>query len=82
MPATAAPAPGVVLCHGFPTGPRGAITSATTFPELADRIARECGCVALTFNCRGTGASEGDFSVAGWLDDIRAAVDSLARAPT
>jgi len=70
-----------VLCHGFPTGPRGAITSATTFPELAERIARETGCVALAFNCRGTGTSEGDFSVGGWLDDIRAAVDSLEARP-
>jgi putative redox protein len=70
-------APGVVLCHGFPTGPRGAITSATTFPELAERIARETGCVALAFNCRGSGSSEGDFSVGGWLDDIRAAVAHL-----
>lgn len=73
----AATSPGVVLCHGFPTGPRGAITSATTFPELAERIARETGCVALAFNCRGSGSSEGDFSVGGWLDDIRAAVAHL-----
>lgn len=70
-----------MLCHGFPTGPRGAITSATTFPELADRITRETGCVALAFNCRGAGASEGDFSVAGWLDDIRAAVGELDDRP-
>jgi putative redox protein len=66
-----------VLCHGFPTGPRGAITSATTFPELAERIARETGCATLAFNCRGTGGSEGDFSVGGWLEDIRAAVAEL-----
>jgi putative redox protein len=71
----------VVLCHGFPTGPRGAITSATTFPELAERIARETGRVALSFNCRGTGASQGDFSVGGWLEDIRAAVDELDARP-
>lgn len=70
-----------MLCHGFPTGPRGAITSATTFPELADRIARETSCVALAFNCRGAGASEGDFSVAGWLDDIGSAVGELAARP-
>ena len=66
-----------MLCHGFPTGARGAITSATTFPELAERITRETGCVALAFNCRGAGSSEGDFSVGGWLDDIRAAVEHL-----
>jgi putative redox protein len=71
------PAPAVAICHGFPTGPRGAAASAATFPELADRIARECGWNALAFNGRGTGASGGDFSVAGWLADIRSAVTFL-----
>lgn len=67
----------MAICHGFPTGPRGAAASAATHPELAERIARECGWHALAFNCRGTGASGGDFSVAGWLADIRAAVSFL-----
>jgi putative redox protein len=75
------PAPGVVLCHGFPTGPRGVAASASTFPELADRLARETGCTALAFNCRGTGTSGGEFSVAGWLDDIRAAVSYVDARP-
>jgi len=78
-PAGAGAAPAVVLCHGFPTGPRGAAASAATFPELADRIARECGWWALAVNFRGTGGSAGDFSVAGWLADIRAAVGFLDR---
>ena len=34
--------------------------------------------MVLTFNFRGTGTSEGDFSAAGWLDDLRAAVTALA----
>ena len=70
--------PGVVLCHGFPTGPRGAVSSASTCPELADRITRETGCLSVSFNCRGTGASSGDFSVGGWLDDIRAVVGEVS----
>lgn len=74
--------PGVVLGHGFPRGPRGAAASAVTFPELADRIARHVGWTALAVNLRGTGTSEGDFSVQGWLDDIRAAVDALASEAT
>jgi len=69
--------PGLVLCHGFPSGPRGAATSGATFPELADRIAREAGWAVLTFNFRGTGASEGDFSIAGWRADQRAAAEWL-----
>lgn len=76
------PAPGrglgLVLCHGLPNPPRGAATVGTTYPELADRIAAEAGWVVLTFNFRGTGTSEGDFSARGWLDDLRAAVRSLA----
>ncbi|HEY7134357.1 MAG TPA: alpha/beta fold hydrolase [Acidimicrobiia bacterium] len=69
--------PGLVLCHGFPSGPRGSVTSGATFPELADRIAREAGWAVLTFNFRGTGSSEGDFSIAGWRADQRAAIDTL-----
>jgi pimeloyl-ACP methyl ester carboxylesterase len=74
---SAARPPGVVLCHGFPSGPRGAATSAATYPELADRIARAAGWTALTFNFRGTGTSQGDFSIAGWTDDLRAAIGVL-----
>jgi len=66
-----------VLCHGFPAGPGGAATSAQTYPQLADRLSADTGWAVLTFNFRGTGASEGDFSLAGWLDDLRAAIDHL-----
>ncbi|HTC80084.1 MAG TPA: hypothetical protein VK848_00955, partial [Acidimicrobiia bacterium] len=38
--------PGLVLCHGFPTGPRGGDSSASTYPELAERLARETGWAA------------------------------------
>jgi len=71
-------AQGLVVCHGFPNGPRGAATVGTTYADLADRLARDSGFVVLTFNFRGTGTSEGDFSVRGWLDDLRAAVRMLA----
>jgi len=68
---------GLVLCHGFPAGPGGARTSAQTYPELADRLAADTGWTVLTFNFRGTGTSEGDFSLGGWLGDLRAAIDHL-----
>ena len=73
----AGPTPGLVLCHGFPAGPGGAKTSGQTYPELAERLATDTGWTVLAFNFRGTGASEGDFSLAGWLDDLRAAIDYL-----
>jgi putative redox protein len=81
LPTGAGPAPALALCHGFPTGPRGAASSAATFPELAERVARDAGWVALSFNCRGTGSSGGDFSISGWLADLRAAVDLLEHRP-
>jgi uncharacterized protein len=68
---------GLVVCHGFPSGPGGAATAARTYPHLADRIAADAGWVVLTFNFRGTGESEGDFSLGGWVADLRAAVDYL-----
>ena len=79
LPPTPGRSPGLVLCHGLPDDPRGATTVGTTYPELADHIARETGFVVLTFNFRGTGTSEGDFSAAGWLDDLRAAVTRARR---
>lgn len=69
--------PGVILCHGFPIGPLDARQAGVTFPQLMDRIANDLGWAAMTFNYRGCGLSEGDFSMQGWVDDLRAAVDHL-----
>ena len=76
-PATSNPGPGVILCHGFPIGPLDARRSGGTFPQLIDRIAYELGYVAMTFNFRGCGTSEGDFSLQGWVDDLRNAIVHL-----
>ena len=66
--------PAVVLCHGFPGGVAGAKSAAVAYPELGDRIAAELGWLVLVPTLRGAGGSEGHFSLAGWLDDIAAAV--------
>ena len=71
------PLPGLILCHGFPIGPLDARRSGGTFPELMDRVANELGWAAMMFNFRGCGNSEGDFSLQGWVDDLRAAIDHL-----
>jgi putative redox protein len=55
----------------------GAAGAAATFPELANRISDELGWVVLTFEFRGCGDSEGDFSLHGWLDDVLAAINHL-----
>jgi pimeloyl-ACP methyl ester carboxylesterase len=69
--------PGLVVCHGFPSGPKSASSSGQTYPELAERLAADAGWTVLTFNFRGTGDSDGDFSIGGWLDDLRSATDYL-----
>ena len=71
--------PGLILCHGFPIGPIDARRSAGTFPQLIDRVAYEIGFPAMTFTFRGCGASSGDFSLQGWIDDLRSAIDFLRR---
>jgi putative redox protein len=68
---------GLVLCHGFPAGPRGAAASGQTYREFADRLTVELGWAVLTFNFRGTGTSAGNFSLGGWLADLRVAIDML-----
>jgi pimeloyl-ACP methyl ester carboxylesterase len=68
---------GLILCHGFPAVPGGAAITGGTYPQLADRLAADAGWVVFTFNFRGTGASEGDFSLGGWLADLQAAIDHL-----
>ena len=70
--------PGVVLCHGFPSGQVSAQVVGGDLGELADRIAREMGWVALALRCRGCGTSQGDFSLHGWVTDVRAAIAHLA----
>jgi putative redox protein len=75
------PRPGLVLCHGFPAGPGGALTSAQTYPDLAEHLAGETGWVVVAFNFRGAGESEGNFSLLGWLEDLRAVVDYTIALP-
>jgi putative redox protein len=71
--------PGVVVVPGYPSGGDRGYSAATTHPSLADRIADEMGWVALALNPRGTGGSQGNFSLAGWHEDILGAVDYLTR---
>ena len=73
--------PALLVLPGFPRGPGGAATVGNTDQTLCDRIAREAGWAGLTFTFRGTGPSEGDFSIEGWLADVRAAVDALHARP-
>lgn len=73
-PATGSP--GFVICHGFPTALIGAANSGQSYHSLADRIA-EKGAVVLAMHYRGCGGGEGNFSLAGWLRDVEAAIDAV-----
>jgi pimeloyl-ACP methyl ester carboxylesterase len=66
----------VVLCHDLPRSPGSAKDVAQTYPALADRLTRETGQRAVTGILRGAGASDGDFSAQGWLDDLRLVIDA------
>lgn len=66
--------PAVVLAHGYPSDVNAAAVASSALPELADRIAAEMGWLAMALAFRGCGASEGSFSLRGWLDDLLAAV--------
>jgi fermentation-respiration switch protein FrsA (DUF1100 family) len=70
--------PGLILCHGFPVlASQQAGRPGRGYIDLADRIAAETGWNVLTFSFRGTGRSEGNFALAGWLADLKAAIAEL-----
>ncbi len=69
--------PGMIIVPGFPTAPGGGPNSFRTFPALADRVAEDARMVALTFAFRGISQSTGDFSLAGWREDLRVATSYL-----
>lgn len=67
----------MIIVPGFPAAPGGGPNSFRTFPALADRVAEDARMVALTFAFRGISQSPGDFSLEGWLDDLKVAIDYM-----
>ena len=72
---------GIVLAHGFPEAGQRASAPSYGYPQLATRLAAETGAVVLTFDFRGMGGSEGDFSLGGWRDDLSAGMGTLRSVP-
>ncbi|HXW80193.1 MAG TPA: hypothetical protein VEJ84_11885, partial [Acidimicrobiales bacterium] len=72
---------GIVLAHGFPEAGQRASAPSYGYPQLATRLAAETGAVVLTFDFRGMGASEGDFSLDGWRADLAAGMGTLRAVP-
>lgn len=69
--------PAMVIVPGFPAAPGGGPNSFRTFPALADRVAEDARMVALAVAFRGMSNSAGDFSMAGWREDLSVAVQYL-----
>ena len=61
----------LLLCHELPRTRNGAGDAGKAYPLLADRIAAESGFRVAIATLRGAGGSTGDFSPAGWLEDLR-----------
>ncbi len=67
---------GLILCHGFPTASSKEIAADRSYYDFADLVSKALGWIVLAFTYRGCGASEGQFSLQGWLDDtVNAAID-------
>lgn len=60
----------LLLCHELPRGTGGAADAGRAYPALADRLAKESGMRTVAALLRGAGGSAGDFSAAGWLEDL------------
>ncbi|OFW59325.1 MAG: hypothetical protein A2W01_00825 [Candidatus Solincola sediminis] len=74
LPSFASTWPVVVLCHGIPSGEVS--PDEPGYDSLASRITEE-GAAACWFNFRGTGESEGNFSLPGWIEDLDAVLKAL-----
>lgn len=72
---------GLVICHGFPADPPLPNAPSQGYQQLADRLAADTGWVVMTFSFRGTSESTGNFSLGGWLSDLKVAIDVMLAAP-
>jgi len=68
-------APALFVSHELPLAEGAAPEVGRTFPALADRLSHESGWAVVTATFRGAGASNGDFSIEGWLEDLRFLLD-------
>jgi len=71
--------PAVCICHGIPAVSYNPDEKGG-YPELAARFCR-AGFIALVFNFRGCGPSQGNIDLPGWADDLEAAVEFLYMIP-
>ncbi|MBN1376408.1 MAG: alpha/beta fold hydrolase [Dehalococcoidia bacterium] len=71
--------PAVCLCHGIPAVPYDP-NERGGYPEMAARFCN-AGFVALAFNFRGAGPSQGNIDMLGWTEDLASALEFLDMLP-
>lgn len=76
-PAGSQEVPGVLFLHGFPSALIDAQNIGSDMAELADRVSEAMGWLAMAIRFRGCGSSSGDFSINGWVEDVRAGLAYL-----
>jgi dipeptidyl aminopeptidase/acylaminoacyl peptidase len=77
LPSGDGPWPLVVLCHGIPSGVT--VEGDPGYEALARRLAKH-KMAACFFNFRGTGLSDGNFSLPGWQSDLGSMLDAAEGA--
>ncbi len=70
--------PALCICHGIPLHPPGPDDGG--YPEMAEKLCA-AGFAVLVFNFRGTGKSQGNLDLRGWVRDLEAAIDFLSHLP-
>ncbi|MDO8472777.1 MAG: alpha/beta fold hydrolase [Dehalococcoidia bacterium] len=70
--------PVLCICHGLPQGPRD--PSDRGYQMLAERYSSQ-GFLAVIFNFRGVGESQGNLDIKGWCRDLSAVVDHALHLP-
>ena len=71
--------PAVCLCHGIPAVPYDP-NEKGGYPELALKFS-QAGFVAMSFNFRGAGPSQGNIDMVGWTHDLMSALEFLKMLP-
>lgn len=64
----------LIWCHGMPHGTFEADERVIRSEAYAKRVADQRELTVLTMSLRGVGSSDGDFSLKGWVDDVKNAI--------
>lgn len=72
--------PALIICHGIPGSGAPRPAGDPGYEGLADDFA-SLGIIAVIFNFRGCGNSDGNFEMMGWARDLEAVLDRILNTP-